>query len=269
MDYHRDKYEMSSLTKEQIRVLKKQHRYRKLHSKRGHLDVGCLLHGKYYDWIYVERLHNMVSRHFSVPVTMHIWTEHDRSVPPEYIKHCLTEWPGISGPKKSWWYKLQLFDPAHFDGDLLYFDLDVVICNELDWILEYDPRAFWTLRDFRYLQRGYCNRMNSSIMWWNVPDYGWIWQKFLDLTPVIAQSRYHGDQDFLQDVLGDSKRFFPDNQIQSWRWSARDGGFDFTSRKYRTPNTGTQIHPGVSVLVFHGHPKPHETTDAVIQQFWC
>jgi hypothetical protein len=37
---------------------------------------------------YVERLYNMVSRHMPVPMRFHVWTEHDRSVPPHMIKHC-------------------------------------------------------------------------------------------------------------------------------------------------------------------------------------
>jgi hypothetical protein len=49
------------------------------------------------------------------------------------VKHILDDW-GISGPKRSWWYKMQLFNPAHFAGNLLYFDLDVVIANQLNWI---------------------------------------------------------------------------------------------------------------------------------------
>jgi len=262
----------TSLTKQQIRAAKALRRRQKQQISlpgRDCIDVGCVIHGNVYDWIYVERLRNMVTRNFTVPVTMHVWTEHDRSVPPDYVKHCLEEWPGISGPKKSWWYKMQMFNPEHFAGDLLYLDLDVVICNSLDWVLEHVTQRFWALRDFRYLQRSSFNRMNSSMMWWNTGLHAPVWDRFMRVTPALAQQRYHGDQDFLQDALDpDLKRFFPDHHAQSWRWSARDGGMDFCSRQYRSPGTGTQIQPGVSVLVFHGQPKPHEITDPLVQTLW-
>ena len=261
-----------ALTKQQIRAAKALHRAQKQPPRvvrRHRMDVGCVIHGRAYDWVYVERLRSMVARNLSVPVTMHVWTEHDRSVPPDYVKHCLEDWPGISGPKKSWWYKMQMFNPEHFAGDLLYFDLDVVICDGLDWILEYSTERFWTLRDFRYLQRSSFNRMNSSMMWWNVTQQAQTWQQFQIMTAAVAQTRYHGDQDFLQEFLAaDQRRFFPDQHAQSWRWSARDGGWDFATRRYRAPNTGTRIQPGASVLVFHGHPKPHEITDPVIDNLW-
>lgn len=79
---------MVELTKEQKRAVKLAQRPR-----RTHIDLACVLHGNAYDWIYVERLHNMVQRNLDLPVTMHVWTEHDRSVPPHMVKHILDNWP--------------------------------------------------------------------------------------------------------------------------------------------------------------------------------
>jgi hypothetical protein len=185
------------------------------------------------------------------------------------IKHCLTDWQGIAGPKKSWWYKMQMFDPGHFAGDLLYFDLDVVICRDIGWITQNTPQKFWTIRDFRYLQRPGYNRMNSSVMWWNVQTFAWIWQQFQTVTPEAAARQYPGDQDFLQATIGpDHCRFLPDSAVQSWRWSAWEGGMDFNRRQSRAPGTGAHIAPTTSILVFHGNPKPHQVRDAQIQSWW-
>jgi len=57
------------------------------------IDCACVIHGTGYDWIYVERLYNMLNRHLSGGCRMHVYTEHDRSVPPHMIKHCLEDWP--------------------------------------------------------------------------------------------------------------------------------------------------------------------------------
>ena len=98
------------------------------------VDCACVIHGTGYDWIYVERLYNMLSRNLPNGIRFHVYTEHDRLVPAHMIKHVLTDWPEISGPKRSWWYKLQLFNSAHHQGNLLYFDLDTVILRDISWI---------------------------------------------------------------------------------------------------------------------------------------
>ena len=43
---------------------------------------------------------------------------------------------------------------------------------------------------------------------------------------------------------------------------------EIIKRKHLKPNSGVQIQPSTSVVVFHGRPKPHESTDPVIQQLW-
>lgn len=234
------------------------------------VNVGCVIHSRGYDWCYVERLYNMVTRNMPVPIRFHVWTEHDRSVPPHMIKHCLHEWPGVSGPRKSWWYKMQMFDPQYHAGDLLYFDLDVVITGDLSWIVQETTDRFWILRDFRYLQNSRVqHNVNSSIMWWNVPRWQSVWDEFSrrNITDVVRT--YHGDQDLINALVpAHQRQFFEDRRVQSWRWQAHDGGWDFRTRRPRAPGTGTVIQDGVSVLVFHGRPKPHQTNDLLVHTHW-
>lgn len=262
---------MTDLTKQQRRDAKALHRMTKRGNvpERRSVDVACVIHGTAYDWIYVERLYNMVQRNLSIPIQFHVYTEHDRSVPPHMIKHCLQDWPGISGPRKSWWYKLQLFNPEHFSGDLLYFDLDVVITNDIQWILSGSTDCFWGLRDFRYLQRGAVNTINSSVMWFNVDGFRSLWSKLQTENIQDIARRMPGDQDYITRSLDFNRvRFLPQNRIISWRWQALDGGYDFATRRHRTQGQGTQIPAEASVLVFHGRPKPHQISDPLIQQFW-
>lgn len=72
----------------------------------GPVDCACVIHGKLYDWVYVDKLYAMLTRHFTRPVVLHVFTESDRPVPEPYVKHSLINWPGIGGPRKSWWYKM-------------------------------------------------------------------------------------------------------------------------------------------------------------------
>jgi len=238
-------------------------------SNTGPIDCACVIHGNSYNWIYVERLYNMLTHHIPQGIRFHVYTEHDRSVPPHMIKHCLQEWDGIAGPKRSWWYKLQLFNPEHHHGNLLYLDLDVVILNNLDWVTSAPTNYFWTIRDFRYLQKPIHKTMNSSLMWFNVDRYSWIWQDFAnsDVSKTIRQ--YPGDQDYLQATIpSEQVRMFADNKLQSWRWQVADGGYNFKTRQPLEPGSGAKISPNASIIVFHGYPKPHQVTDPVIANFW-
>ena len=235
------------------------------------IDCACVIHGLGYDWVYVEKLYNMLCRNMSPTVKFHVYTEKKRPVPGHMIKHELTEWPGISGPKKSWWYKMQLFNSDHHQGNLLYFDLDTVILRDVSWIAQLPTEKFWSIKDFRHLQSDVHAGINSSIMWWNVPKFDWVYRDFIkkDLHALIRQYS-QGDQEYLTAMIGDMNiRFFDSRFIQSWRWQAYEGGMMFPSRKTVSPGTGTHVNDNVAVLVFHGQPKPHEmTSDVVVKQHW-
>jgi hypothetical protein len=237
----------------------------------GPVDCACVIHGSGYDWIYVERLYNMLCRHLSRGVKLHVYTEATRPVPSHMIRHDLEEWPGITGRRLSWWYKMQLFNPAHHAGQLLYFDLDTVIVSNIDWITELSPVWFWTVKDFRSLWRPEQQKINSSVMYWNTLDWQSVWQQFNQqgANHVMKLHRHGGDQEYLNTVIPASKRMFMSaEKIVSWRWTALDGGINTKNRVYHRPGQGTHVAPETSVLVFHGDPKPHEVTDYVIKSNW-
>ena len=237
----------------------------------GSVDCACVIHGNGYDWIYVDRLYNMLSRHLTRSVRLHVYTEPTRPVPAHMIRHDLKEWPGISGRKQSWWYKMQMFNPAHHQGQLLYFDLDTVIVNNIDWITNLSPVFFWTLQDFRSLWRPNLQKINSSVMYWNTMTWEPIWQEFdrQGIEKIYNRYRHGGDQEYLNTVIPMQKlMFFEPKSMVSWRWSALDGGINPNNRTYLKPGQGTVIGKDTSVLVLHGDPKPHEITDSVIKTNW-
>ena len=230
---------------------------------------ACVIHGSGYDWQYVEKLHSMLSRHIDGELRLHVYTEHDRSVPPHMIKHCLEDWPGITGPKKSWWYKMQLFNTEHYQGDLLYLDLDVVVMADISWMFALSTEKFWSIRDFRYLQNENQGSMNSSVMWWNTQRFGWIWDEFSNTDIAKTVRQYPGDQDYLNAVIKyNDRRFMEDRFFQSYRWQVMDGGYDFRLRRHQQPGAGADIAGDTAVIVFHGQPKPHQIRDQKIQNLW-
>lgn len=232
------------------------------------VNCACLIHGDVYDWTYVERLYNMLCRNLTAEVKLHVYTEPTRTVPAPMIRHDLVDW-GISGPKRSWWYKLQLFNSMYHAGPLLYFDLDTVIIDNIDWIVDLPLRYFWTLRDFKYLWRPSHQGINSSIMWWDTRNYDYIWKNFRDKNLPQLMKQHQGDQDYLtREIDANKVRFLHNNKVASWRWQCLHGGYDFTQRIYRTPQTGVTVPADTDVLIFHGKPKPAEITEALIINHW-
>lgn len=233
------------------------------------IDCACVLHGDAYNFTYVERLHNMLRRNLTSQVRLHVFTEPWREVGTDMVKHPLTEWPSVHGPRKAWWYKMQMFNPAHDLGRLLYFDLDVVIVRNIDWIWELTPRYFWTIRDFKYLWRPKWTGINSSVMCWDTRRFTDIWSRFCDNNLDITMKKFHGDQDFLTASLDPASIGYLDSErVKSWRWQIKEGGLDFKTRKYAKPGEASTIDDVTSVLVFHGRPKPHEIDDGLIKQCW-
>jgi hypothetical protein len=232
------------------------------------INCACLIHGDAYPWLYVEKLYSMLSRHISRPINLHVYTEESRTVPAPYIKHSLIDWD-ISGPKKSWWYKLQLFNSDFYSGPLLYFDLDTVITANIDWLWQLNLRYFWAVRDFKYLWKPHSTGINSSIMWWNTNQYSYVWENVINQKLTSLFSRHHGDQDFISEIIPyEQRRFFDTESVKSWRWECLDGGYNFQSRKHRNPGNGTALASQTSVLVFHGKPKPENIEDPVVLAHW-
>jgi hypothetical protein len=234
----------------------------------GPIDCACVIHGTGYGWEYVDRLYNMLNRHVTPGIRLHVYTEAHREVPHPYIKHSLLDW-GIGGPKRSWWYKMQVFNPEYHRGPLLYFDLDTVIVNNIDWIWQLNLQHFWTVRDFKRLWRPSNYSVNSSIMWFNTQQFDYVWRNFKDANLPQIMLKYHGDQDYITDAIPPSERLFLDvERVKSWRWQCVDGGYNFSQKRHLHPNTGTSIEHPTSVLIFHGKPKPGDLADPVVVQHW-
>jgi hypothetical protein len=183
------------------------------------------------------------------------------------IKHVLTDWQLSS--KQAWWYKMQLFNTNHYAGPLLYFDLDTVIVNNIDWIWQSPTAYFWAVKDFKYLWRPDYVGPNSSIMWWDTPRYQQVWSDFVQQDLATVVQRYRGDQDYISVMIAqDQRRFFDPDRVQSWRWQCLDGGYDFNKKRHLTPGSGTAFADDVSVVIFHGNPKPAKIVDQLVIAHW-
>jgi hypothetical protein len=233
------------------------------------IDCACVITGDKYDFEYVHKLYNGLTRGFTDSVTLHVYTEGSREVPKPYVKHTLKNFKTRSD--RGWWHKVQLFDPSLFNGQLVYFDLDVVITGNLDWILGLDTKYFWGIRDFRYLWSKRKTDLNSSVMYFNTDKFRYVWQEFKQM-PEHYMNRMHGDQNYIQKRIPDAtRRSFDEMRVKSYKWELLDGGWDNDLRRHKTPGAGTAIPHETSIAIFHGKPNPDEVcqNNPIIAKYWC
>lgn len=154
------------------------------------LNVACVLRagGKVgYDASWVEKLHRMLARNITRPF--------------EFV--CLSDVPvpcrriALDDLGSGYWAKLQLFKPTQFDGPVLFFDLDTVICNNLDPLIDrlmaQDKFVMW--RDDWY------NLSSSAIMYWN-GNYSHIYETYAQ-QPDYYHSKYSVENQGRERLVGD------------------------------------------------------------------
>lgn len=171
--------------------------------------------------MYVDRMHNMVERHLTVPHSFIEVTERD-----------------LKSSRTGWFCKLDLFDM--FGGDVLYIDLDCIISRNIDHLVRIaatDRSKIWARDDWSYpVTRPTLGReatINSSVM---------LWSGLKDMTGADALiPETHGDQGIITQLFWPNGiGLLPNESIASWKYDAvQDRGFG-------------------DICVCHGEPKPHQ-----------
>lgn len=229
------------------------------------LNVVCLKHGTKYGPEYVNKLYNMIRRHLTMPHRFICFTE-DRKDLNDNIE--IIDLPKL--PIDGWWYKPYIFKHGHFpDGDtILYFDLDMVIVNNIDHFVTYMASHFVGLQDVgRVFRPGY-QKLGSAVMRWPANKYHDIWDK---LENNFGQAkRLHGDQDWIWSIYGGEIKFFPEQWILSYKWEVRtrDELHGLGKNSFFKTVRNPEIPNGCAVLAFHGNPPVHAVQDPVIVDNW-
>ena len=198
------------------------------------LTVYCVYWGDKYPKGYVYALKEMVEKNLTI--------EHDFvCITTEKLPGIQTRLPFVS--YSGWWQKIGLFAPTITHGPSLYFDLDVVITGNIDYLVEYTNCQFAAPANWARSGHG---GIQSSVMAWRGN-----WTEPYDRFDYPKDSeRLYGDQEFLWEMLGD--KWFPIPHVGSYKYHVR-------------PNQS--IPEDIKVIVFHGLPDPHEVTDPCILQY--
>lgn len=202
------------------------------------LTVLCVRWGDKYDSEYVYRLESAVNRHLSVPH--------------EFACVTASHLPGVRCvdervPYPGWWQKIGLLS---YPGPWIYFDLDVVIVGDLDWLADYTCCGLAAVQDWWAGHGGplYDDEIQSSVM---VSDGRhadavgrFSWADIDRLSP-------HGDQSWLTEALRGQITYLPQERVVSYKRHARGA-----------------LPDDASVVVFHGEPKPHQVDAPWIREHW-
>jgi len=226
--------------------------------------VACLKWGNKYGPEYVNRLHSMVSRHLSTNHEFVCFTEDRKGIDSNVN---ILPLPSIN--MQGWWYKPYMFsNEFDLEGTLLFLDLDVVICNNIDKLFSYEPGEFCIIRDFNRKFRSNWNRMNSSVFRTPIGKYQNLWENFKN-NPRDHTSRNRGDQDWMFKNVRDHV-FWPDSWIQSYKWEIRDKrDLSVTNgRRNFEFDAPPKLTNDLSIAVFHGEPNPADCKDQWVQQHW-
>ena len=232
------------------------------------INIACVWIPPKYDFSYVQKLKNSVDRNLSKRYTFYVLTTHPQLVTDPTIKVIpLAEDPLIhSSDRGKWWYKTNLFAEQMWQGRVLYLDLDTVIINNIDKLFDFNLTEFVICQDFNRHGNPNYQVCNSSVMCFDANRYTNFFEMWKNDSTSIVR-KHKGDQDWITELLGGSKVWWPYEWVMSFKWEVLNGGLErLGTQKYK--DTETQVSQETSILVFHGRPNPEDVTDDIIVNNW-
>ena len=199
---------------------------------------------------YANRLYRGVMRNVSRPTRFIAFTDdpsgldsgvETRPIPP--IKLPAT---GLGG---SPWRKLALWSrDIGVEGDVLFMDLDVVVVGPLDDLFDYHPGELAIIRDWGDKDCG-----NSSVMRFPAGGAPHLVDRF-EAAPLEMRRLYSNEQVYLSRESGLPMAYWPAEWCPSFKATMMP---HFPLNFYKS----AQIPRGARVVVFTGHPRPHEAAE--------
>lgn len=203
-----------------------------------------------YDERYVIALLRGLGRNLTPPWRLELfvdnhWREALESRSLEHLRlHAITE------PMEGWSHMMQIFSPAHRPARgerILAVGLDTIIVGDCDWLLGWDEADLGWIRD--PLSPG---TISNSVMTFNSLGAELLWDRYQEAKAQNFPARYRifdqPSEMMIQRSIYEEHPFplleEEPRRLLSYKKHTREGVF----------------WPGgrVSVVYFHGSPKPHE-----------
>ena len=227
------------------------------------VNVVCVNWGTKYSAEYTHRLYNMIKRNTTKEFSFYVLTD-QIDLYPKYIT-C-----ELNTDEVGWWNKLQMFKPGVLpDGEYLYFDLDVVIVDNVDCFFEHE--SFAVIRDFIRPNDGLLpgKEYNSSAIRFNTKNSAGIYSYYMSNYKMWHEYQkkinFFGDQNVISSYCNyypDFLNVFPDE----WLWSYKKGIDRGKHAGDRSQMFGREIPDGAKVCIFHGSPNPTEVSEEWVKK---
>ena len=203
--------------------------------------ISCVKWGNKFSHEHVNRLYTMVAKNISIPFTFVCHTENPENIHKDIQIKPLDTSLGL----EKWWWKLTLFNQE--PGEHIFFDLDVVIQNNLQPIIDsIRPNKLCMIKALwkTYELKGNDMDHNSSVMAWG-GDLSHIWDKFEDDVEHYTWA-YNGIDGFLYHEIKDINTF-PEKLIYSRLFGIdKDNCYSYGDFK------GYYGMPDYTVCIFNG-----------------
>lgn len=189
-------------------------------------------------------------------------------------------WPG-------WWSKLNLFEPGVLSGNVLYLDLDVVVCGALDRLFELGGATIDTSVPLIMLPNlEYPGLYNGSVMLARIEPLAFLWHELVQ-TPAVIESFTRGARASDAAYIADRVTMKYGKRGLSWGSYAREATVVDDSRMWRIPvfdellPLGTILHGRIELegarrvpdertaLVYaDAYRRLHESAHALYREHW-
>ena len=219
------------------------------------INVICVKWGTKYSSSDVNRLKRNVEKYLTIPHKFICYTEDPTDLECDIISI------PADNDLEIYWNKLAMFQKDFIEGTCLYFDIDVVIQNNIDNILDYlcDDltmiRCYWkgdtvTYGDLTRFKDRYDMYVNSSMLLWKGGSLSNIWEYF-DANADYYMVKYKGIDRFLFHE-GFTLKYFPQGIAYSRIHGIKEN--DYTIEMYLNTNHDFEFYydPDALVCMFNG-----------------
>lgn len=176
--------------------------------------VVCMKWGDRYPALFVNRLWSMIKRNTNRPTRLICYTDDATGVDSEII---IQQMPDIHVPEPftlTGWRKISLFrgDLKDINGDVLFFDIDMVITGSIDPLFDYNPEKFCIIHNWSQPNE---KIGNTSVYRFPVGKYNYVFDDFKN-DPDKYLAKYGISQKYVSESIPE-KIFWPKEWIISFK----------------------------------------------------
>lgn len=172
------------------------------------MNIICVKWGDRYSAAFVNRLYKMVAENTTLDFEFYCYTED-----PSGVDDHINIIPMPDDDLEGFWPKLRMFEKGFGDlrGKCVYFDLDVVIHNNIDDILNTPAEGLTLVKGF-WKETSDVD-INSSVILWEADTLNHVWEYFWE-DPDLYIVKHQGVDKFIK-FEGFSYNHFPRGWIYS------------------------------------------------------